>query len=165
MNRFPTTHRRLASWVTVVTLASVCLSACSSKPPGCADEQTVSLVQQIVLDRWKERTTKNRGQDENTPYIEDYANGLKVEIRNIVSNGYNADARKHACTGEFVLRAVSGKAFSASREFSSQSTADGSSKFIVQVVEVDSLLQSLTYDLLHYMNDRKTDSQLPPAAH
>jgi len=153
MNHHPSPRRRYVPFALATVLTAVLLTACSSKPPGCADEQTVSLAKEIILDRWKELTTTNRSQDEFSPYVVAYANGLKVEVRNIVSDGYNADARKHTCSGEVVLKTMSGATFTASRNFTSQATADGNQKFVVQVAAVDPLVRSLENDLLHYMGD------------
>lgn len=153
MNHHPSPRRRYTPVVLATVLAAVLLTGCSSKPPGCADEQTVGLAKEIILDSWKELTTTNRPQDEFSPYVAAYANGLKVEVRNIVSDGYNSEARKHSCTGEIALKTMSGATFTATRNFTSQATADGNKKFVVQVAAVEPLVRSLTNDLLQYMSD------------
>lgn len=153
MKRHLLQRARLGMLVLATGLVIALLNACSSKPPACGDDQTVGLVKTIIVDRWKEVTTLNRPKDEQTPHVIEYANGLKVEVRDIVSDGYNADARKHSCTGVVVLTTVSGASFTATRNFTSQATAEGSGKFVVQVADVDPLVLSMTNDLLHYMGD------------
>jgi len=124
MKNKPSDRSPVATLTLAATISVFLLTACSSKPPGCADEQTVGLAKEIILDRWK-LTTGFGHQDLYSPYLAVYTNGLKVEVRNIVSDGYNAEARKHACTGEMVLTTVRGTSISASHEFTSQATADG----------------------------------------
>lgn len=153
MKRHPLQRARFGKLLLATGLVIALLNACSSKPPACGDEQTVSLVRTIIVDRWKEMTTLNRPKDEYSPYVVEYANGLKVEVRDIVSDGYNADARKHSCTGLVVVSTTSGATFSASRNFTSQATAEGGGKFVVQVADLDPFFVSLSNDLLHYMGD------------
>lgn len=150
MIRHPQQRPRLGKLVLATGLVIALLNACSSKPPACGDEQTVNLVKEIIVDHWKESTTVNTPKDETSQYVADYANGLKVEVRDIVSDGYNADARKHSCTGVIVLKTITGASVSAPRDFTSQATADGNGKFVVQVAAVDLLVRSLNADLLHY---------------
>lgn len=154
MKNSPSRRRPLVALTGVAALTAVLLTACSSKPPGCADEQTVSLAKEIVLDKWKWLTSE-RQDEAGKQDIARYTGALKIEIQNIVSDGYNAEARKHSCTGKIVLTSVSGASYSASREFTSQATADGSQKFVVQVEAVEPLVRSLINDLLHYMGNEE----------
>lgn len=158
MNHHTPQRPRFGRLVPAAGLVIALLNACGSKPPACGDEQTITLVKSVILDHWRESTTLNRAKDEFSQYVVEYANGLKVEVRDIVSDGYNVDARKHSCTGVVALTTVSGASFSAPRNFTSQATADGNGKFVVQVAAVDVLLQSLTHDLLQYMVDAEKRS-------
>lgn len=150
MNHNQLVHPRLGKRAFAVCLVVTLLAACSSKPPGCADEQTVNLAKTIVLETWK-KSMPWQVMDVTTPEVAQYNDGLKVEIRNIASDGYNADARKYSCTGSFVVTTMNSMAFTVQQNFTSQATADGNGKFVVQIADMDSLVQSLKADLFRFI--------------
>lgn len=131
----------------------ILLTACSSKPPGCADEKTIDAVGSTLLDRWRV-VFKDRGFasmfDLTAEQVASFNNALKLEIRSIVSDGYNADAKKHSCTGEFVFQTVTGATYTASRRFTSQATAEGGGKFVVQIENGESLVNDLSNGVNSY---------------
>lgn len=89
--------------------------------------------------------------DVSTPEVARYNDGLKVEIRNIASDGYNTEARKFVCTGAFVVTTPTDKVFSVQREFTSQATVDGNGKFVVQIGDLEALHEALRGDLTTFI--------------
>jgi hypothetical protein len=73
-----------------------------------------------------------------------FNSALKLEIRDIVSDGYNADAKRYACTGVFAFQTITGTTYTASRRFASQATAEGGGKFVVQIENGESLVDYLS---------------------
>jgi hypothetical protein len=139
-------RRPLATLTVVAALSAVLLSACGSKPPGCADKETVEEAKSIILDRWKVvfNTTYKSMFSLTDEQVASFNNALKIEIRDIVSDGYNADAKKHSCTGVFVYQTITGKTYSASRRFTSQATAEGGGKFVVRIEGGESLADGIS---------------------
>lgn len=147
MNHHPLRRARLGKLVIATGLVIALLNACSSKPPGCADAETVNLARTIILDRWKAVALSYMSSFNMTEQeVARYNDGLKLEIHDIVSDGYNADAKRHSCTGVFAFTTVNGQTLSASRSFTSQATAEGGGKFVVQVTGGESLVAGLMGD-------------------
>lgn len=156
--------RRPKNALTLATvLSAVLITACSSKPPGCADEQTINLGKSIVLETWDGSMQGMRGwMDISTPDVTRYNHGLKVEIRNITSDGYNSEARKFSCTGAFVVTTLNEKVYTVQREFTSQATVDGNGKFVVQIRDLEALHESLQGDLTRFigkLNEQHSEAQ------
>lgn len=92
--------RRIIAILSVVM--AVLLSGCKNEPPKCSDEQTLSLVRQIIFDLidkgWKisqEPDLKGEAFDEED--LEDV-----IEIQNPVSNGYDERIKRYACNATIV---------------------------------------------------------------
>ena len=125
------------------------LAACSSKPPDCADEKTLNLIKGLIVENSKDMSNRVDGK-----YRQDavrYVDALKIEIQNIVSDGYNAEAKKHSCTGAFVITTLNAMTFTGSQSYTSQATAGDSSKFVVNVPGIESLFNTLNNDLGTYV--------------
>jgi hypothetical protein len=147
MKRNPSLRRPYGALTFATVMSAALVTACSSKPPGCADEMTIDAVKTTLLDRWRV-VFKDRGFasmfDLTAEQVASFNNALKLEIRSIVSDGYNADAKKYACTGEFVFQTVTGATYTASRRYTSQATAEGGGKFVVQIENGESLVNDLS---------------------
>jgi hypothetical protein len=127
------------------------VAACSSKPPDCSDGETLHLVQSIIIDNSKDMANRV-----DVPFRQDakrYTDALKIEVQNIVSDGYNADAKKYSCSGTLVITTLNGMKFSGSQSFTTQATVDDKSKFVVQISDIDQLFKSLNDDLATFAMD------------
>ena len=155
MNANPS-PRRSAATLALATIASmVLLTACGKKPPECADNETISAARKALLDRWKGvLDTKYRSIFSITgEQVAHFNSALKLEIRDIVSDGYNADAKRYACTGVFVFQTITGATYTASRRFTSQATAEGNGKFVVEIENGESLVNDLSDGVNSYKAD------------
>lgn len=156
MKNNPSNRSSVATLTLAATLSVILLTACSSKPPGCADEETLNLVRSAYLDRWKQIAASYVENFHMSPEETDrYNNALKLEIRDVVSDGYNESSRKHSCRGVLAFSTLTGKSFSSSRAFTSQAAADGGGKFIVQVEGLDSIAPALGPDFSNYVTSKK----------
>ena len=156
MNHHPSRRRcEVGILALATTLSVILLTACSSKPPGCADEQTVNMAKSILLERWKGISASYvRNFNMSSEAANQYNQALKLDIREIVSNGYDESARRHVCKGVFALSTPTGMSFTSSRAFSSQATEEGGGKFIVEVENVDSIA-TLGADFSGYVTSQK----------
>jgi hypothetical protein len=156
MKHNPLQRRRLGALALTTALSAILLTACSSKPPGCADEETVNLVKSIYRDRWTLIAANMVKDFKLSPEETDrYNKALKLDIRDIVSDGYNTEARKHSCKGTLVFQTLSGASFSLPRIFTSQSAAEGGGKFLVQVEGVEAVFDVLGTDYNDYVMSKK----------
>lgn len=170
----------------VAALVAV-LAACGSKPPACGDEKTIGLAKTIISDEVEaayvqvlEALKVANPQivkffQAAKPDVARYRSALNVEVRNVVTNGYNAEARKHNCSGVFVVSTLTGKTFTSQHDFTSQATADGDGRFIVQIVKGQSLRAAIEGDFGEFLNTTvmqalaalgagaATNTQQPPA--
>lgn len=84
---------------TVLAVASaMLLSACSSKPPGCADEQTLAVLSKIVTDNITKKAVAFNGQLPDADGLVAAAmKAIKLDVVNITNEGYASESRKQAC--------------------------------------------------------------------
>lgn len=76
--------------VTLAITAAVLLAGCGSKPPGCAD----SDVKQSVIDTALQQALKGDG---DVPGYHSYYKKAKLELVGVTTDGYDQEARRHAC--------------------------------------------------------------------
>lgn len=156
MKHNPSLRRPYGALTFATVMSAALLTACSSKPPGCADEETLKLIKSAYIERWMKVSANMVRDFKMSPEETDrYNKSLKLDVRDIVSNGYNADARKHSCQGILVFTTLSGASFSLPRAFTSQGAAEGGGKFLVQVEGVDSVFDVLAPDYNDYVMSKK----------
>jgi hypothetical protein len=152
MKNSPSRRRPLAEMIFAAAISVAFLTACSSKPPGCADKETIDTARAIILDRWKVvfEATYRHMFNLTDEQVAAFNGGLKLEIRDIVSDGYNADAKKYSCNGVFAYQTIVGKTYSASRRFTSQAIVEGGGKFVVEVEDGESLVNEVSVAVTPY---------------
>ena len=139
-------------WVAILTMG------CSDKPPECAAQQALTVVQTVMVDGFVEVVTQMYSDPHNVHEPADvakvrseipvYAKGVKVNVTSIVQNGYDTGARKFSCSGKLTITTPAGATFSRDTNYSIQASADGKSAFIVKVSQpapvIDALEQEFT---------------------
>ncbi len=68
------------------------ISACSNKPPGCADPSVAGLAKEIIEDNFIKKSDPNG------------TSRMQVEISLITEEGYNSDIGKWNCAGQATLK-------------------------------------------------------------
>lgn len=152
MNHFVLT---LSKWLLAPLL--VFLVGCSQKPPSCADEKTIATIKDIVVNSVGSNKGENTlGQNEDPQKILDKAlKAIKIELINVVTQGYDEKARKHACRGKIVATTVTGDTLSLDVGYTSQATEDKGGGFMVEVEGFSQFLRQLRHNLeLYYLGKR-----------
>jgi len=139
----------------------VVLTGCSKKPPGCADPQVTDLIRQITVEEVKKVATHFDGgqkmlQDDFGGHAAKFLASIKVEMQNVVQDGYAEDARKFSCRGTLLVTSLGESKHSRDIVFNSQATADDSGNFIVQVENVP-FGQPLVMELGKYVHDKRVN--------
>lgn len=144
---------------------------CGVKPPGCAEPETVALAKQMVADDVRdtiqgfadalpEPNKKRLGELGNG-----FASGLKIELVNIVSNGYDANAKKYTCGGKLsATDALTKQGLQFDIEYTTQRTEDDKTKFMLQISRFKQMVKELTeITFLAYAAEKnKLDSAANP---
>lgn len=145
-------YASVLAWLAI----AVSLVGCAKKPPGCADPETVQTILSIAVSNSQAlmpQTTNNPGRYEDDPskILERYFGGLKAELVNVRTDGYNEQAKKYACQGNLTLTTLSGSKFSRDIAYSTQRTEDKESKFWVEVAAFKPFINSVATDAsMHY---------------
>ena len=145
----------LSKWLIVPLL--IILTGCAQKPPSCADEKTIATIKNIVVNYLLDgKTIKAIHKSEDPQNIIDKAiKGLKVEMKNVVTQGYDDKARKHACRGNMVVTEVTGNTLSLDVSYISQATEDKGGGSMVEIEGISKFLIELDGNLtLNYYKKR-----------
>jgi hypothetical protein len=151
----------LQAFIVVVGCGSALLMmlvGCGETPPDCADAQTIGLATRIVQDEVRSTfgaEIKKQPEDvrsQLTSLLDAYASRLKASIVNIVSNGYNSDAKRFTCEGKLTVSSVTGKEFSEQTPYTTQKTQDKESTFVVRIDKFETVQQALDQDFLSYVD-------------
>jgi hypothetical protein len=135
----------------------VILAGCAQKPPSCADEKTIASIKDVIVNAMGgDKATKSLLPNEDPQNIVEKAiKGLKVELKNVVTQGYDEKARKHTCRGNMVVTQVTGDTLSLDINYASQATEDKGGGFMVEIQGISQFLMQLGGDLkLYYFKKR-----------
>jgi hypothetical protein len=151
----PFLPKTATAWLVLMPLAL--LSACS-KPPGCADPETLETMKSIVTDNVKTampQLLKAAVLADDPKKIQDaYYQNLRVEVVNVVSDGYNEKAKKNTCKGNMSITSLTGT-LSRAVSYSTQKTEDKDGGFLVEIAEFQPTITEVAADLRnHYLLTR-----------
>ncbi|MGJ7610665.1 MULTISPECIES: hypothetical protein [unclassified Variovorax] len=148
-----------------LTASLFLLVGCSSKPPDCASQQAASVARTILSDEFIKAATQAFSDPLEAiepadvarmkSEIERYGQALKVDIHDVVQNGYDGDAHKFSCSGKLTITAPTSSTFARGTDYSIQSTADGKDTFVVKVAGVDPFVDSLEHDFQSFVTANK----------
>lgn len=143
-----------SKWLILPLLAI--LVGCAQKPPSCADERTIATIKNIIVTSMEEKAANFVPPAEDPQNIIGKAiNGLKVEMKNVVSQGYEDKARRYYCRGSMVVTEVSGDTLTWDIVYMSQATEGKGSSSIVEVQGVAQYVLQLDGNLrLNYYKKR-----------
>lgn len=148
------TFSKKTRWLMTLSLAAVTvLAGCAKKPPGCAEPETVKTINSIVVDNVKGLMPQYIGtqtQDDPQKIQDGYYQGLKTEVVNVVSDGYNEQAKKYSCRANLSVTPVTGEKFSRDIVYSTQRTEDKESDFLVEVQAFQPFVVAVAGDLTTY---------------
>lgn len=145
----------LSKWLLIPVMAI--LVGCAQKPPSCADEKTIASIKDVIVNAMGgDKATKSLLPNEDPQNIVEKAiKGLKVDLKNVVTQGYDEKARKHACRGNMVVTQVTGDTLSLDINYASQATEDKGGGFMVEIQGISQFLMQLGGDLkLYYFKKR-----------
>lgn len=135
---------------TAVAAATVlAVAGCGSKPPGCADEATAGVIKSILADNAKD-ALGFKIEDDTRKIADGYLQGLKVSLKNVVSDGYDDRAKKNSCRAKLVVNTPAGAEFSRDTQYTTQKTEDKSGGFLVEVEGAQAFINSIAGDLRPY---------------
>jgi uncharacterized protein YecT (DUF1311 family) len=128
------------------------LAGCSAKPPGCADQETLGVIRNIVTTSLHERFSAAAEDVQDTDQKarilnlgDGFVTGLKVELVNVVNNGYDTNAKKFSCAAQLsAIPALTGEGLKYTAAYTVQRTEDDKSKFLVEVERLKPFIKQLT---------------------
>jgi hypothetical protein len=130
-----------ASRVLAVGATVAILAGCGSKPPGCADAETIANAKRILIEHGQKFQARiNHVPDDPDGWSQKYYEGLKIDISGIVSEGYKADAKKQMCKGTVKFATINDQVFEQSVEYTTQRTEDDKTGFLIELMAVDETL-------------------------
>jgi len=137
--------------VAAVLGLGIAVSACSSKPPGCADSETVSSAKALLVNSVNGALSQLNVADDPDGVMQKFFNGLKVELSSVVSNGYNADEKKQQCKASLTVTSITGDVGQRDIEYSTQKTEDKKNgDYLLEIQEFDPFITHEVQQALAY---------------
>ena len=153
-------HPRFSSHpaITLLLAAPLALLSACSKPPGCADPETLETMKSIVTDNVKMEMPQLLNAavlaDDPKKIQDTYYQNLRVEVVNVVSDGYNEKAKKNTCKGNMTITSATG-ALSNLVSYTTQKTEDKNGGFLVEIDAFQPTITAVSNDLrAHYLVKR-----------
>lgn len=124
----------------LATSAILILGGCSTKPPECGDSDTRADIKKIIVTAIEGNHSKNPARDDPDGVLKKFTDSLKVEISDVVSEGYDEGAKKFSCRGELKVTMIGGETASREIAYSTQRTESSDKKFITRVSGFDEFI-------------------------
>lgn len=174
-----TRHWWLLRYAAGIGLLLSTLIGCGQKPPNCVDPQLGPLAKSILVDdqmkeliRLVESRTPLSAQENMVGYkkrMADFTSAVQVSMKDIVSNGYDSEARRYSCAAEFVLVFPTAQKASARRDFYVQGTAEKDGKFLLSINGIDAftkavVVESQTYEIQKLTQEEKNRAAPKPSS-
>lgn len=120
----------------------VVLSACGREPPDCSADESVATLRQLLvsnsergLDDWRERDPKG--------LITSFFKNVNLTAGNIMSDGYDKEAKKRSCKGDFKI-AFGDKEGVVNLDYTLQATESGDSDFMAETQNAGPIITQLS---------------------
>lgn len=156
MNKFLRRH----NGITLLCVAgALALAACAKKPPACSDAEVAQTIASIIADN-------TIGQDptfsdDPQKIQEGYFQALKHDITNVVSDGYNEQAKKYSCRGRLSVSTITGETLSSNIVYSTQRTEGKGSDFLVEIEGFQPFLMAVMSDMNGYYLQKRYAGEWP----
>lgn len=147
-------------------LALALIVGCAKKPPACSAPETRSLIQQITVSNAEKieliGTEPVLLWGDPQGIAKAFFAALKVEVSNVVLDGYDADARRNACRGDLKITTAAGTELSRPISYRVQLTEDQSdNNFIVTIEAFKPLVDAVALDLAKHFRERRFVGEWP----
>lgn len=128
------------------------LVGCDSKPPGCADTETLQTAKRLVTDPLRPERPEEADPD---GIGAGFDKALKLDVQNIVSEGYQADKKKQMCKGMLRITLPDGRGLEREIEYSTQRTVDQKDRFMLQIENIQPVILQLSVVRSQYVDARR----------
>lgn len=141
--------------------ALVALLAGCSKPPGCADPETVAVTRSLLADKvlksaaddpWAEGDAMRANDPEGL--LAKFIEGVTVNLNAVTTSGYDAKSKRHMCEGTLLV-AAEGESLSIPVEYSTQATENGKGDFLLRMSQTGLIVPGLRGKAWRYWQSRR----------
>ncbi|MBN8505530.1 MAG: hypothetical protein J0L58_13755 [Burkholderiales bacterium] len=126
------------------------LTGCSQKPPGCADAEVQSTMREMLV-----QPIPSAFPGIDASEIAELAKEVKLVLTNVVSEGYQADAKKQMCRATLEIQHPDGKKITPEVVYATQMTVDKPGSFMLTVENADALRVVATSSLPFIIHARR----------
>ena len=151
--------------------ALVALLAGCSKPPGCADPETVAVTRSLLADKvlksaaddpWAEGDAMRANDPEGL--LAKFIEGVTVNLNAVTTSGYDAKSKRHMCEGTLLV-AAEGESLSIPVEYSTQATENGKGDFLLRMSQTGLIVPGLRGKAWRYWQSRRYVGTGPARMH
>ncbi|MBS1196517.1 MAG: hypothetical protein H6R18_302 [Proteobacteria bacterium] len=136
----------------IVSTLTCLITACADKPPGCADPDTTRVAQSLLVKEVEKYVSEIKADDDKDPegLIPAYLSSLKVELNNIVSDGYDSKTKNQSCKAKVTIGTLGGVQFGKDIAYSTQVTKDKKLGFVLEIKAVPSIVEAVNKSMKNY---------------
>ncbi len=154
---FTPSHRR-GLLLLLPLVAATMLTGCG-KPPGCSDSATVEAITDMMLEASKPGFDKLVS-DDPRGIMAGYIKSLRVSLSEVVSAGYNADAKLNVCRATLTVNTASGEPITRTTDYAVQKTEDKPG-FIVNVQNPIPFFTRIDTDAFFFYSRQRFQGEWP----
>lgn len=116
------------------------LAGCGTKPPDCADTETIQTIKEILIENAM-KMLATYSADDPDGIIKKFTDDLAIRMTTVVSEGYQSDAKKRMCKGTLTVVFPDKEEASRSIDYSTQTTVDKASSYVVEIQEFQPFIE------------------------
>jgi hypothetical protein len=139
---------KLIYWLasTLAAAMLVALSACSEKPPGCADDEVRTTATELIVGEARKRVSQTGMFSTGDPdgMMSKFLDKSTVTLTNIVDDGYHPDQKKQSCKAHIKVMPPEGDGLEGDVAYTTQRVLDAKGKFQLEMEGVDQFAAVLT---------------------
>jgi major membrane immunogen (membrane-anchored lipoprotein) len=141
--------------ITVFILAiAALLTGCSSKPPACGDEKSITAIQNLLINEIQKNVQQNAAYKSDPTPAPAFFKTLKFVVSTITSDGYDEKAKRFSCHAKLDTSFLDREGH-ADINYSTQSTEDKKDDFLIKIEEGQRLINEVSRFAIDYVDQRR----------
>lgn len=137
-----------------VLIIAALLSGCSSKPPACGDEKSITSIQNLLTNEIQKNVQRNAAYESDPTPASAFFRTLKFVVNTITSDGYDEKAKRFSCHAKLNTAFLDREGHT-DINYSTQTTEDKKGDFLIKIEEGQRLISEVSRFAIDYVDQRR----------